>query len=406
MPLGQRQVVDLMVELSAHLLEPWFLQTLALDVGPGSPSTIVLNSSSPLPATEYLYPGALVVVGWHADDAEVVEIIDVVDDNTFSGNLVNAHVSGESVFSATFPTQQPTDPVFTQAEIQGYIAQAQNEFLTKVPLIFEFFDQQTILGQSHQTVPDTAIELERVAVQTALTFNLVSIYRQYDTVWATVVPDVTQPPYNFLPGLGILIDEVSDPSFNSASNQPYVLTGAASWLPGGGGYGAGGYGQGGYGGGYGALLSWSQTDPNTIPLEGTGILSLPLWTRLYESSQNQIAMQNPNWAVDQSPSYPTNWFEDREGIYGWGLAPIPQAGFYLELLCSVRGPTFLNLLDSLEVPDVFAYPILYKSLEYCWNKNGIQRSPTLARWASAKFDYWVMLADRFLRNVVEKIGGR
>lgn len=377
MPLGQRQVVDLAAELSLHLVEPVFNQVLASPIGPGSGLTITLEPDSPLPATYYLYPGALIVVGWHADDAEVVEVIAVTGDNTFTGNLVNAHAAGESVFGATFPTQEPTDPVFTQAEIQGYIAQAQNEFLTKVPLIFEFFPNQlALLGQSFQTVPDKAIEMERVALtNAAVSFPIETIERSGGTVTAVLPTSANADKWT--PGLPVVVMGVGNNSFNSVSNSTFDL---ATVSP------------------DGLTLTWPQsaTDASSTG----GIVSRQIWTRLYESSQSQIAMQNPFWFSDQGT--PKKFFEDRTGIYGWGLAPVPDAGYYVELLTSIRGSEALGLLDSLEVPDIFAYLIKWKALEFCWTKNGIQRSPSMAKWASARFDFGVMLAQRFLRNVVEQ----
>lgn len=368
-----------MAEMSFHLIEPVVNQTLASPVGPGTALTITLNPASPLPATYYLYPGALIVVGWHASDAEVVEVIAVTGDNTFTGNLVNAHVTGESVFGATFPTQVPTDPVFTQAEIQGYIAQAQNEFLTKVPLIFELFPNQLVLlGQSFQTVPDNAIEMERVSLtNSSVSFEIASIVRLGGTVTAVLeTPSLTD---NWTAELSIVVSGVADNSYNSIDNATFALATVSA---------------------DGLTLTWEQAGADSSSTGGT--VSRPIWTRLYESSQNQIAMQNPAWFSNQDT--PKSWYEDRTGIYGWGLAPVPDAGYYVELLTSIRGSEALGLLDYFEVPDIFVPYIKYQALAYAWSKAGIQRSPTMSKWAQARFDFGVMLASRFLRNVVEATG--
>jgi len=116
-----------------------------------------------------------------------------------------------------------------------------------------------------------------------------------------------------------------------------------------------------------------------------------------------LAMQNPAWQSSVTGAAPTNWFEDRAGVYGWGIAPPPMANFYVELLTSIRGPVFMNQLDYFLVPDIFVYLVKWLSLSYCWTKNGVQRSPSLARYAQSRFDFGVMLAQRFLRNVVESI---
>lgn len=435
-----------MVEIGNHLLEPFFNQTLASDLTPGTGATITLTSASPLPATSFLYPGALVVVGWQATDAEVVEVVAVTGDGTFTGDLTNAHTTGETVFGATFPTQQPTDPVFTQAEIISYIAQAQNEFLTKVPLIFQLFPNIEILaGQTYQTLPETAIELERVAVQAGLNaYPIVSISRDSGTVTATVTLSSTDPqwiawnvvqqaalaaaklalttalaaaqaaqtagnytaaetysnaangyaaaaataasalasqtPPNFTPGLGVLVMDVSDSTFNSASNTAFTLATVDTT---------------------GTILTWAQTASNSA--SSGGAVAIPILTRLYESSQEQLSLNQPQWSVQQG-NPPTQFFEDRSGIYGWGVAPPPAGNYWVELLTSVRGSETLGLLDGFMVPDAFVYAIKWRVLAYCFGKNGVQRSPSLERFCKGKFDFYCLLADRFLRDIIEKTG--
>lgn len=381
MALGQRQVVDLLCEIGNHLIEPFFLQTLSLPlVGPGLAVTITLNPSSPLPATQYLYPGALVVIGWHSstNNAEVVSVIAVTGDNTFTANLQNTHAGGESVFSATFATQQPTDPVFTQSEIISYIAQAQNEFLTKVPLIFDFLPfQLLIIGQSYQALPtNTVIELERVAIEStppSTTFQIASINRAGGIV--TAILSSPSSADQWTPLLEILVLNVPDNSFNSQNNLPFLLETVSP---------------------DGLTLTWLQSTVDGVSAGGQ--VSRPIWTRLYESSQEQITLNSPWQSGLPGPTIPSAWFEDRQGIYGYGVYPQPPSNFWVELLASVRGSETLDLLDNLLVPDIFAYAIIWRTLSFCWAKAGIQRSPTMERFAKGKYDFYCMLADRFLRN--------
>lgn len=374
-----------MVEVGLHLIEPYFLQTLASPIGPGSPSTIILNPASPLPATSYLYPGALIVVGWHAADAEVVSVIMVTGDSTFTANLLNAHVAGEQVFSATFPTQQPTDPIFTQSEIIGYIAQAQNEFLTKVPLIFDFLpDQLLIIGQAYQTLlTNQAIELERVAIQSnpsLASFNIATISRLAGTV--TAILSSSANPDQWTAGLAIQVYAVADNTYNSVNNSLFTLTTISP---------------------DGLTLTWLQTGPDSS--SAGGYVSRPILTRLYESSQEQITLNQPWQSGLPGVTVPTAWWEDRAGVYGWGVSPPPQSNYWTELLASIRGPETLGLLDGFAVPDIFVYAIKWRVLAYAWSKDGVQRSPTMERFAKGKFDFYCLLADRFLRHAMEKLGG-
>jgi hypothetical protein len=380
MGIGLRQVVDLMAEIGLALLEPIYLQTLSAPIGPGPGLTLSLNPSTPQPATTFLYPGALVVVGWHGGNAEVVSVITVLGNNNFTANLLNAHFPNEQVFSATFPTQQPTDPIFTQSEILGYIAQAQNEFLTKVPLIFSLFPNLEILiGQSSQVLPPTTIELERVAVQSnpaSTSFAISSISRTAGEV--TAILSSPSLPDQWTPQLPIQVLGVTDPSFNSASNSTFLLDSVSS---------------------DGLTLTWPQSASDST--SSGGLVSRPILTRLYESSQEQIGLNQPWWSGQQG-SPPTAWYEDRQGVYGWGLAPPPASNYWMELLASVRAGEVLGLLDYFLVPDVFVYAIKWRALAYCWSKDGVQRSPSMERFAKGKFDFYCLLADRFLRNLMEK----
>ncbi|MDA4131921.1 MAG: hypothetical protein OK454_02170, partial [Thaumarchaeota archaeon] len=317
-----------MVEVGNHLVEPFVLQTLASPMTPASPATIILSPSSsttfapsPLPATSYLYPGAKVVVGWHAASAEVVTVISVLDQVTFTASLVNAHAAGEQVFGATFSTQTPTDPIFTQQEILGYIAQAQNEFLTKAPLIFQFLpNQQLITGQVYQSMPNSVIELERVAIQTIApdtitgggggigygegpyggppgyggipgsgtlsTFDIAEISRLAGVVTAILAVPVTSSLWTV--GLPVIVQGVVDSSFNSVDNIPFLLTFISD---------------------DGLTLQWNQTGPNASSLGG--VVAQPVWTRLYEaSSLEQLSLNQPWWSAPVGPVTPQFWGED------------------------------------------------------------------------------------------------
>lgn len=372
-----------MAEMSFHLLDQLTVQTLHASVGPGTDLTIPLPIVFPAtnPPTEYLYPGAMVVVGYQGANAEVVTVIEVIDDSNFTGNLVNAHVAGENVFGATFPCQAATDPVFTQAEIIGYIAQAQNEFLAKVPLIFEFFENNLILlGQNFQTAPGTAIEMERVAVQSNppwTMFNIASISRTSDTVTAVLSSPSTADYWTA--ELNIQVYAVNDNSFNSASNGMFAL---ATVSP------------------DGLTLTWPQVAASASSTGG--YVSRPVMTRLYESAQQQIAMNNP-WWFSQIGS-PKRWYQDRSGIYGWGVAPVPDGGYYVEILASTRASEALTMLSGFNVPDIAVPYIKYLALSWAFQKDGVEKSPTMARYCKGRFDFGVMLFDRFLRNVVEKSG--
>lgn len=375
--MGQRLVADLMVELSYHLVDNPFIQNLT------APATAGPGAELQVASTEFLYPGAMIVVGWQDSDAEVATVVAVQSDTMFTANLVNNHASGEECFGATFPCQQPTDPIFTQSEIIDYIAQAQNEFLAKVPLILEPFpDNLLTLGVQVYPTPDTAIEMERVAIQStpdSTTFDIATISRTGGTVTCVLAESVNSDSWTA--GLPILILGVTDTSFNSVNNAKFLLESVSV---------------------DGLTLTWAQDAADSSSTGGQAIR--PILTRLYESSQEQIAMNYPYWTTNPDSAICRAWYQDRTGVYNWGVAPIPQAGYYCDLLCSVRGSESLNLLSGFLVPDLLVYAIKAKVLQYIFSKNGVQRSPIRAAFFGKKFDFWVLLADRFLRNSIEKTG--
>lgn len=279
-----RTANDLLVEISLHLVEDIVNTTITADVASGV-ETVAVGS------TIGMYVGAGVVIANSDGSDPAILIITAFSPtaSTITANFPATYAAGSTLFGGTFPTQQPTDPLFTQAEILTYLAQAQNEFLTRVPLIFQMNYQATLLDQEYQALPATTVELERVSIN--------------------------------------------------------------------------------------------------------GV-------RLYENSQSELSMADPNWQWNTTQPTPTSWFEDRSGFYGWGLAPVPQAGFTCFLLTSVRGPETLGLLDTFLVPDIMAHFLKYCALSYIFEKNGEQGSPTMARLCKKRFESGVAIASRFLDGII------
>jgi hypothetical protein len=84
-----------------------------------------------------MYVGAYILVGVIGGDLEVVEISATVPGTSFTATFLNAHAAGEAIYGPTFPVQnQAGDPFWTQAEMLGYISDAMNEFLIRVPLVY------------------------------------------------------------------------------------------------------------------------------------------------------------------------------------------------------------------------------------------------------------------------------
>lgn len=159
-----RTANDLMVEISLHLVEDIVNTTLLEPIVAGSPQTAFVNS------VVGMYAGAMVVIenSQNTNSINDIAIITILSfdpsTNTFTANFPQNYAAGSTLLGGTFPTQQPSDPLFTQSEVLTYLAQSQNEFLTRVPLIFQKGYQTTNLGVEFQPLPPTAIELERISI--------------------------------------------------------------------------------------------------------------------------------------------------------------------------------------------------------------------------------------------------
>lgn len=91
-----------------------------------------------------MYTGAQILVGVVGGNLEVVTITAVVAGASFTATFANAHNAGEPIVGATFPVRQPTDQLFTQAEMLQYLSQAVNDFLGDCPLVLQVTDALSV----------------------------------------------------------------------------------------------------------------------------------------------------------------------------------------------------------------------------------------------------------------------
>lgn len=390
---GSRRVIDVLVEISGHLVEP-VLQTTLVSFAlqghggggygqGGYGSSIVTGVVIDVPIEFYLYVGADIILNYQGDTEEVVTVTAVnYAQNSFSCDPINEHYPGEPVFGATFPTQAATDPLFTQAEIMAYLSQAQNDFLTKVPLVLELFPLTPIaIGQQYQSLPATTIELERVSLLNRPSSS--AAISQISVVDGAVTAILSGPVPDWTPGLAVMVQGVgdgADATFGTAPGDTVILSEVINAL-----------GE--------WIVSWPLPDAANTNAIG-GVISVPKLTRLYESSLEQITMQDPAWQMNTFSPQPTKWYEDRTGLYGWGLSPVPRSGYFVELLCSVADTQELAMLDSFLLPDCFVPYLKYKAMADALSKDGEQRSPTMCGFYLQRYNFGLMLADRFLRNTV------
>ncbi len=186
MATGFKIVNDVLTEMSFHLVEPVVNTTIVSIVSegygsggygsggyggsPDGPGAMIVTVGS----TTAMYPGAMIIVGLGLPDEEVVTIISV-SGNTFTAVLVNSHNPGETIVGATFPVEETFDPFFTQSEMLNYVADAQNDYLVRVPLIYNVVGQNFSPRQKLQAMPSDTIQIERIAL------NGFALYEQGQT---------------------------------------------------------------------------------------------------------------------------------------------------------------------------------------------------------------------------------
>ena len=142
--VGALIVNDLLTDVSYALFQPVVNTTITTftvpagygdggfgDGGYGDGTGLVVTVGS----VASMYVGAQVIVGLGLGTEEVVTITQV-DAGDFVAAFVNAHNPGEIVVGATFPYQNAAgDPMFLQSEMPGYVSEALNDFLLRVPLV-------------------------------------------------------------------------------------------------------------------------------------------------------------------------------------------------------------------------------------------------------------------------------
>jgi hypothetical protein len=356
------------MEISLHVVEPILLTTLSAPIlAPGSQTVLVGSILDPQNSELAVYVGAQVVVDT-GTSAEIVTITAfVVSPASITAVFAGAHASGVPVSGATFPTQHATDPIFTQDEMIGYVARAQNEFLEQVPVAFSLFYQSTITGQMLQSLPANAIELNHVSLS-QLSLPIISLVRAGGIVTATFAN-----PHGLLANGTFWVVQPADLTFQGVFRVASVV------------------------------------DPNTITYlqfandAATTGGTAAYFVRLYELTSEELTLNNRQWK--QTWGTPSSWFEDRSGNYQWGLGAIPAVGAPLELICSIRDSDVLTLLDGFLAADLLVPYFKYLAMSYIFSKDGVYKDPQRAQYCDMRFKRGVAAVQRWIDNMVVQAQG-
>lgn len=352
--VGYRTAADLLMEVSFHLCQPAVYTALTAPVTAGpSVSAAVTN-------TYGMYPGALLVVDLPGTATqEVITCTSVTDATHFVATFAKNHLAAVAVWGATFPTQQGTDPIFTQSEMLSYLSRAQNEFLTAVPCFYQRFFQNVSLGQIYQATPPTAILIDRIAAS-SIAIPITSLVRSGGTVTLT-----TPQPHGLSQYSTFAVVAPLDATFAGC----FAVVSAPTPT----------------------TLTYIQYLPNASTTGGT----IQSFLRLYETTQQELVMANRNWQVNYVGPL-QSWFEDRAGLYRWGVGGLPSSNFPVELLCAVRDTDTLGMMDGFLVPDVCAHFVKYLAMAYIYSKDGVMSQPQMAEFCLKRYAQGVMATQRYI----------
>lgn len=368
--VGYRTAADVLMEISFHLIEEVVDTTIITVVGPGgygsggygqygygSGSPEVIKPAS----TTAMYDGALIIVGWGLDTAEVVTILHVtLTGYIYTSAFVNVHNPGETILSPTFPTQAPTDPFFMQSEMLGYLSRAQNEFLSACPVFYQLVQQNLVYGQIFQVTPGNCIELSRVAAS------------QYFAVIATITRADN----------AVLLVTV-DPHGLQVGSTIFVQNETA-----------------GFGGVFEVLTVPTKSSITYTQIADDGSATggaILYFARIYETTQAELSMANRNWR-NTFVNVPTSYFEDRSGLYMFGVGGKPSSNFPVELLMGIRDTDTLDLLSGFLVPDSAVFILKYGALSFALSKDGVQQDPTRAAYCRQRFERGIASVNRYIRG--------
>lgn len=352
--IGYRTAADILLECSFHLSQPAVYQSLSAPVTAGTHTATVAS-------TFYMYVGAQLVIGLPGSvGQEVVTVATIPSATTFTATFANAHAAAAPVWAPTFPTQEATDPIFTQSEMLQYLSRAQNEFLTAVPCFYERFFQTVPYGQIYQNTPANAILIDRIAAS-PIQINIASMTRTGNVVTLVAQQVTNLQRYNTF--------SVVNPVDASFAGSFAVISAPSS-----------------------TILTYTQIGADATTTGGT----IQAMSRLYEVTQEELVQQNRSWQVNYVGPL-QNWFEDRAGLYRWGVGGLPQSAYPAELLCAIRDTDTLSLIDGFLVPDVCLHAVKYLTLNFAASKNGVASQPQMAEFAMKRYAQVVMATQRYIQ---------
>ena len=336
------------------LIEPVVNTTLGTTVA--APGTFTITP----PSMAAIYDGAMLLVGQGAD-FEVVTASDV-NQISFQATFVNAHPSTDPLYGATFPTGQPSDILFTQAEMIDYLIDALYDFQLKVRPVYNILAQQFIAGQRTYQTPADALRIERIS---RVDYNTLGTAVPAPGVY-TITPPTMFGIYN---GLYMLV------GIQGTNLETVTVSNVTATT-------------------FQATFQYTHTAND--PLYPAGIY------RLWDVSITNLDQNNPNWQAETGK--PRMFYEDQLNVGYFGVYPLSVATFINYIWYSQRTvldtASYSVLLDSpLGIADPLAYIPYYGMLARVFRKDGEMRDPQREQFCQQKYDMGVEIVRRLLEAI-------
>ena len=119
---------------------------------------------------------------------------------------------------------------------------------------------------------------------------------------------------------------------------------------------------------------------------------------LRETSQANLDGYNFRWQ-QQGYTEPYTYYRDKIGLNNIGLWPMAANTTPLEIVYAQRSAQFLGLGDGFLIPDPFTPILKARVLDFCYSKDGEQRSPGMAKFWGDRYETGVKIAGAILEVI-------
>lgn len=121
---------------------------------------------------------------------------------------------------------------------------------------------------------------------------------------------------------------------------------------------------------------------------------------LRETSQSNLDSMTPLWN-QLAADVPRVYYRDKIPLQNVGIWPRPANTTPLEVVYQQRGAETIGLADGFLLPDPFLVYVKSRVLEFCYSKDGEQRSPGLAKFWNSRYEIGCKISKVFLEAVMD-----